>query len=316
MSALPSFPPAEPRRPHERPEPESALGKAAALAQLRSDLVRRFPGAVPVTPTLPRTRRDDPSRAAHLAELRRAAFLWVETNVGQGGLAWLAAWTTLRLADDPLGRPALWIDTHNTLTPGDLTDLEGRLVVVRPADPHEAHVAADIALRAGSFCLVALEMHRALHPTPLARLARLAGARRAGSGVVRAPSSTASSPEESHTPLVLWGEPPPFVAPPSGIARTPFAEAVSALLADPRVALPIHAQHDAEPPSEQPDDSSELPAFRAPHTTDRLRPMDRAADRRPSPPTPRSGRSDLVDSTADDDPRRDDPSSWSSFPRR
>lgn len=305
MSALPSFPPAEPRNLRE---PESALGKAAALAQLRSDLVRRFPGAVPATPTHPRTRRDD----AHLAELRRAAFLWVETNVGQGGLAWLAAWTALRLADDPLGRPALWIDTHNTLTPGDLVDLEGRLVVVRPADPHEAHVAADIALRAGSFCLVALEMHRALHPTPLARLARLAGARRAGSGVARAPSSTASSPEESHTPLVLWGEPPPFVAPPSGIARTPFTEAVSALLADPRVALPT--SH--EPPPEQPDDSPELPPFRTPHTTDRLRPMDRAADRRPSPPTPRSARSDLVDSTADDDPRRDDPSSWSTFPRR
>lgn len=294
-AALPSFPPAASRED----------SRAAALAQLRHDLVRRFPGAVPVTPPTGRSRRDD----AHLAELRRSAFLWVEANVGQGGLAWLAAWTALRLADDPLGRPALWIDTHNTLTPGDLIDLEGRLVVVRPADPHEAHVAADIALRSGSFCLVALEMHRALHPTPLARLARLASARRAGSGVVRAPSSTASAPEESHTPLVLWGEPPPFVAPPSGISRTPFHDVVSALLADPRVVLP----ESPEPPTEQPDDSPELPAFRAPHTTDRLRPMDRAADRRPSPSTARSGRSDLVDSTADHDPDRDSPASFAPF---
>jgi hypothetical protein len=311
MSAQPSFPPADPRLGRES---DSLAGKAAAFAQLRNDLVRRFPGAVPANPTLPHTRRHAGGDEARLAELRRAAFLWVEAGVGQGGLAWLAAWTTLRLADDPLGRPALWIDTHNTLTAGDLVDLEGRLVVVRPADPHEAHVAADIALRAGSFCLVALEMHRALHPTPLARLARLAGARRAGSGIVRAPSSTASSPEESHTPLVLWGEPPPFVAPPSGIARTPFADVVSALLADPRVVLPTHHGDLSAP--EQPDDSPELPAFRAPHTTDRLRPMDRAADRRPSPPPARSARPDLVDSTADHDPDRDDPSAFSPFSSR
>lgn len=302
MSAVPSFPPADSASP---------LGKAAALAQLRSELVRKFPGAVSTPQS--RTRRD--GHEAQLAELRRAAFLWVEANVGQGGLAWLAAWTALRIADDPLGRPALWIDTHNTLTAGDLADLEGRLVVVRPADPHEAHVAADIALRAGSFCLVALEMHRALHPTPLARLARLAGARRAGSGVVRAPASTASSPEESHTPLILWGEPPPFVAPPSGIARTPFAEVVSALLADPRVSTP-EPQPELGSPEAHDDSPDELPLFRAPHTTDRLRPMDRAADRRPPPPTPRSARSDLVDSTADDDPRRDEPPSFPPRPWR
>ncbi|MBI2394725.1 MAG: hypothetical protein HYV09_34470 [Deltaproteobacteria bacterium] len=297
MAALPSLPPLEPTASRE--------SRQAAFAQLRSDLVRRFPGAVALTPPAGPSRARD---GARLSELRRAAFLWVETSVGHGGLAWLAAWTLLRLADDPLARPALWIDTHNTLTPGDLVDLEGRLVVVRPADPHEAHVAADIALRAGSFSLVALEMHRALHPTPLGRLARLASTRRAGSGVHNAPSSTASTPEESHTPLVLWGEPPPFVAPPSGIARTSFADAVAALLADPRVVLPTPAD---VPPSEQPDDSAELPLpqlshFRAPHTTDRLRPLDRAADRRPSPPSPRADRSDLVDSTSDHEPDRDD----------
>jgi hypothetical protein len=282
IAVLPSFPPAASREG----------SRAAAVAQLRDELVRRFPGAMPAPAPTSRARRDE----AHLAELRRAAFLWVEAGVGQGGLAWLAAWTALRLADDPLGRPALWVDTHNTLTPGDLIDLEGRLVLVRPADPHEAHVAADIALRAGSFCLVALEMHRALHPTPLARLARLAGARRAGSG-------TASTPEESHTPLVLWGEPPPFVAPPSGVPRTPFHDVVSALLADPRVEFP-HSPSSPESTADAPSD--ELPAFRAPHTTDRLRPMDRAADRRASPQTSWIDRSHVVDSSADRDPLRDD----------
>lgn len=277
MSAQPSFPP---------PEPQS---RETALAQLRSDLVRRFPAAVAapiVSPAISREARRA-GNAERLAELRRSSFLWLEVTVGQGGLAWLAAWTLLRLSDDSLARPALWIDTHCTLTPGDLLDLEGRLVVIRPADPHEAHVAADIALRSGSFSLVALEMHRALHPTPLARLARLANARRVGSG-------------ESHTPLLLWGEPPPFVAPPSGIARTPFPEAVAALLADPRVSLPIVTESD--------DDQADL-SFRSPHTTDRLRPLDRAADRRPSPPPPRAPRGvdDVVDPAAHAaTPERDD----------
>jgi hypothetical protein len=226
-------------------------------------------------------RANDAARS-RLLELQRASFLWVEVAVGRGGLSWLAAWTLLRLADDPLSRPALWIDTHNTLTPGDLLDLEGRVVVVRPADPHEAHVAADIALRAGSFCLVALEMHRALHPNPLARLARLANARRAGSGVHAHPGVPVSTGHEgeAHTPLILWGEPPPFVSPPSGIPRIAFADATAALLADPRV-IP------GEPPKDhdhdQYNDAARELEWRAPHTTDRLRPLDRAADRRPSP---------------------------------
>lgn len=282
MSAVPSLPPPEPARLAERGE---------RLAQLRSDLVRRFPGAVALAPEAAGPspfRRDDPARAARLAALRNAPFLWTEVAVGQGGLSWLAAWTLLRLADDPLGRPALWIDTHSTLTAGDLTDLEGRLVVIRPADPHEAHVAADIALRAGSFSLVALEMHRALHPTPLARLARLANGRAARI----APS--APSAVDSRTPVVVWGEPPPFVAPPSGIARTPFVEAVAALVSDPRLVLSSPAPADA-PPTAGDEESPDAPPARSPHTTDRLRPLDRAADRRASPPPARPPRPDVVD---------------------
>ncbi len=272
MSALPSLPP---------PEPNS---RELALAQLRNDLVRRFPGAVASPIVAPAARRE--GSAEKLAELRRQSFLWLEVAVGQGGLAWLAAWTLLRLADDPLGRPALWIDTHCTLTPGDLLDLEGRLVVVRPADAHEAHVAADIALRSGSFSIVALEMHRALHPTALARLSRLANARRVGAGT--------HTDGDAHTPLILWGEPPPFLAPPSGIARTPFADAVSALLGDPRLAIPPPRTTDLSEPAHDAD--ADDVAFRAPHTTDRLRPLDRAADRRASPSPPRApARGDLVD---------------------
>ncbi len=269
--------------------------------------MRRFPGVVPLEPEALSTRvpRDTARAREALRAFREAPFLWVEVALGQGGLAWLAAWTSLRLADDPLGRPALWIDTHSTLTPGDLGELEGRLVVVRPADPHEAHVAADIALRAGSFSLVALEMHRALHPTPLSRLARLASARRAGSAPVRAGANEHDAP--SHTPLVLWGEPPPFLAPPSGIPRSSFVEVVSALVTDPRLALP------EEPHAHDPRFTEALvdDAFRAPHTTDRLRPLDRAADRRPSPPSPRSLRPVVDDAalapafTPHDDPRDD-----------
>jgi hypothetical protein len=280
MSAVPSFPPL-------------ATDRAAALSQLRADLVRRFPGAIQPATIARHARGADPHAA-----LRSAPFLWVEIGLGQGGLAWLAAWTLLRLADDPLRRPALWIDTHSTLTPGDLLDLEGRLVVVRPADPHEAHVAADIALRSGSFSLVALEMHRALHPTPLGRLARLASARRGPCGL----SSESSVQGHAHTPLVLWGEPPPFVAPPSGIARTSFVEAVSALVGDPRLVLPSepHA-HDPRFLEPTPDD-----ALRTPHATDRMRPLDRAADRRASPPPPRALGADLVADRCDRDRDRDD----------
>jgi hypothetical protein len=306
MSALPSFPPPEPR----------VESRSAALAQLRHQLVQRFPGAVPAmdvarSPHDLRDRANHASEAARqrLLELQRASFLWVEVPVGRGGLSWLAAWTLLRLADDPLGRPALWIDTHNTLTPGDLLDLEGRLVVVRPADPHEAHVAADIALRAGSFSLVALEMHRALHPNPLARLARLAGARRAGSGVHAKPGVPASTDHEgeAHTPLIVWGEPPPFVSPPSGIPRIAFTDATAALLADPRVippAAPSQMSPEHEPPQEQPHDHA--PAddleWRAPHTTDRLRPLDRAADRRPSPRQWTVAGGDVVDPSSNSSP--------------
>lgn len=271
MSAVPSFPPAE------------MSSRSAALAQLRTDLVRRFPGAIALTPGhAVRARSTDPHAA-----LRSVPFLWVEAAVGQGGLAWLAAWTLLRLADDPLQRPALWIDTHSTLVPGDLLDLEGRVVVVRPADPHEAHVAADIALRAGSFSLVALEMHRALHPKPLSRLARLAASRRAG--------AASGHDGDTHTPLVLWGEPPPFLAPPSGIARTPFGDALSALVGDPRLVLPPAGEHDEQVPFDV--DSQDL-APRTPHTTDRLRPLDRAADRRPSPPPRRLPRPHVDDAAA------------------
>jgi len=280
MSALPSFPPPEPR-----------VDRTTALEQLRHQLVQRFPGAVPATAAAiavpaPHEVRDRATEAARqrLHELQRASFLWIEVAVGRGGLSWLAAWTLLRLADDPLSRPALWIDTHNTLTPGDLLDLEGRLVVVRPADPHEAHVAADIALRAGSFSLVALEMHRALHPNPLARLARLAGARRAGSGVHARPGVPVSTDHEgeAHTPLIVWGEPPPFVSPPSGVPRIAFTDATAALLADPRVHASLPPEASEPGPHDFTSAATDL-EWRAPHTTDRLRPMDRAADRRPSP---------------------------------
>jgi hypothetical protein len=297
MSALPSLPP---------PAPFSeTTSRESALAQLRNDLVRRFPGAV-ASPIVSHPERQAryAGDAQRLAELRRQSFLWLEVTLGQGGLAWLAAWTLLRLADDPLGRPALWIDTHCTLTAGDLIDLEGRLVVVRPADSHEAHVAADIALRAGSFSLVALEMHRALHPTPLARLARLANARRVGTGTHTA--SEHAQGGDAHTPLIVWGEPPPFVAPPSGIARTAFTEAVSALLGDPRVTTPVT---DLSEPNDH--DDPDLTFRRAPHTTDRLRPLDRAADRRPSPPPPRAvPGSDVVDP----DPHRADRDDDAPFP--
>ena len=223
------------------------LDRSASFAQLREDLVRRFPGVVAPPPAAGRGPLLQPS----------GAFAWVECSLGQGGIAWLAAWTLLRVAEDPLGRPALWVDTFGTLTPGDLLDLSGRLVVVRPDDPHDAHVAADIALRAGSFSLVALEMHRGLHPKPLARLARLA--------------TTHTHDGRALTPVVLWGEPPAFVAPPSGVARTAFADAVHALFE----ALARGSDHARTEP---------FPAdWRRPHTTDRLRPMDRAADRRPSP---------------------------------
>ncbi|GAC1352298.1 MAG: hypothetical protein NVSMB1_13780 [Polyangiales bacterium] len=210
--------------------------------------------------------------------------------MGDGGLSWLAAWTLLRLSSDPLGRPALWIDTHCTLTPGDLLDVtfpsatsaghatsagdlaeRGRLVIVRPADPHEAHIAADIALRTGSFSLIALEMHPALHPTPLARLRRLAAAR-VGS--------------DARTPLVVWGEPPAFVAPPSGVPRTSFADALCALFEGASIHAARAARNEGSPAHS-----------RSPHTTDRLRPLDRAADRRPSPPLPRASRYPLVNAT-------------------
>jgi hypothetical protein len=261
--------------PRLEPSPAS---KHDVLAQLRHELSRRFPGAVA-----------PPSQPA--SQLVEAPFLWVEVALGQGGLAWLAAWTRLQLARDPLGRPALWVDTHGTYTAGDLLDLEGRLVVVRPSDPHEAHVAADIAVRSGSFAFVALEMHRALHPTPLGRLARLAGARHG----------------EGRTPIVVWGEAPPFVAPPSGVARTAFLHAVealfSALPADPE---PVDAESSRRDAAYSP--QPEAPPFvvgepergaptRAPHATDRLRPLDRAADRRPSPPAGR-GAGGRVDAAA------------------
>lgn len=239
MSALPRIDP-------------SPASKHDVLAQLRHELSRRFPGAV-----APASQRP--------SELLEAPFAWVEGALGQGGLAWLAAWTSLFLARDPLGRPALWVDTHGTYTAGDLLDLEGRLVVVRPSDPHEAHVAADIAIRSGSFALVALEMHRALHPTPLGRLARLSGARRG----------------EGRTPIVVWGEAPPFVAPPSGVSRTPLLHAVEALFS----AFADEPAH-VEPPPRDAALSERGAPPRAPHATDRLRPLDRAADRRPPPPVP------------------------------
>ncbi len=250
----------------------SPASKQDMLAQLRSELSRRFPGAVAAP-------------AQHPSELLEAPFAWVEVALGQGGIAWLAAWTRLLLARDPLGRPALWVDTHGTYTAGDLLDLEGRLVVVRPSDPHEAHVAADIALRSGSFAFVALEMHRALHPTPLGRLARLAGARLG----------------EGRTPIAVWGEAPPFVAPPSGVPRTPLIHAVEALFS----AFADEPDHVEPPPRDayprpepaaapyvlrerderdQRDQQERGAPTRAPHTTDRLRPLDRAADRRPPPP--------------------------------
>lgn len=221
------------------------------IEQLRHAIVQRFPSAAVV-----------PAGEGRVPSLREPV-LWVEVAPGQGGLAWLAAWTLLQLADDPLGRPALWVDTHTTQYPGDLLDLEGRLVVVRPEDPGEAHIAADIALRSGSFSIVALELHRSVHPTSLARLTRLA---RHDRGLGR-------------TSLVLFGVPPPFLSPPSGVARTSFGAAVTALVGDPRLLSGL-----VPPPSEDPDHvDSRAPPPRAPHTTDRLRPLDRAPDRRPSP---------------------------------
>ncbi len=222
------------------------------IEQLRHALVQRFPSAAVL-----------PAAEGRVPSLREPA-LWVEVAPGQGGLAWLAAWTLLQLADDLLGRPALWVDTHSTYYPGDLLDLEGRVVVVRPEDPAEAHVAADIALRSGSFALVALELHRSVHPTALSRLSRLA--RQHDYRGERGPG---------HTSLVLFGVPPPFLSPPSGVPRTSFGAAVTALVGDRRLVLP---------PIESTTESlEEQHAPRLPHTTDRLRPLDRAADRRPSP---------------------------------
>jgi hypothetical protein len=236
------------------PDPD----RSATFARLRDDLVRKFPGIVAPPPGAERGPLLQPS----------GAFAWVECVAGQGGIAWLAAWSLLRMADDPLGRPALWVDTFGTLTPGDLLDLSGRLVVVRPDDPHDAHVAADIALRAGSFSIVALEMHRGLHPKPLARLARIATT-----------STTSAQNGRALTPVVLWGEPPAFVAPPSGVARTAFPDAVHALFE----ALAARAREE-EGAADHVRTEPIPAAWRRPHTTDRLRPMDRAADRRPSPP--------------------------------
>jgi hypothetical protein len=238
-----------------------STSRASTLDQLRQDLARRFPGSV----------EQSASATAGLkpgSSLLEAPVAWVEVEIGVGGLAWLAAWTLLHVAHDPRGRPALWVDTHGTYTPGDLLDLQGKLVIVRPEDPHEAHVAADLALRAGSFSIVALEMHRALHPKPLARLARLARAHAGGEpGAVR-------------TPLVLWGVAPAFVAPPSGVPRTSFAEATAALVG----ALAGETQH-----------ASDASFIRALHTTDRLRPMDRAPDRRPPPANRAEGGSARAD---------------------
>ena len=245
------------------PQIPAACAEAGRLAQLRQELSRRFPGVVVAPMPDGVDRPACPARTDGQTVLHAPSFSWVEVAIGDGGLAWLAAWTSLVVARDALGRPALWVDTHGTFTPGDLLDLEGKLVVVRPKDPHEAHVAADIALRAGSFSLVALEMHRALHPKPLARLARLASAR--------------AHSDRTRTPLVLWGEPPSFVAPPSGVPRTPFNEASHALYEG-------LAPHPSPPvtPDEEP-----ILFNRAPHSTDRLRPLDRAADRRASASGPR-----------------------------
>jgi hypothetical protein len=298
-----------------------------SLAQLRQELARRFPGVVlgPVDPgggsSSPASTSDRGHEHEAGAQLLHAPFAWVEVAIGDGGLAWLAAWTSLVVARDPLGRPALWVDTHGTFTPGDLLDLEGKLVVVRPHDAHEAHVAADIALRAGSFCMVALEMHRALHPKPLARLARLASAR--------------SSSDRTRTQLILWGEPPSFVAPPSGVPRTPFNEAIHALYeglatgAGDRSGAKIDRhgkscaavfcenlrgdRHDDPDPSAPREEESGF--TRAPHTTDRLRPLDRAADRRASASGPRpvtdDGSGGGVDEHAD---RSDRPARLSAIP--
>ncbi len=269
------------------PRLDPTASKRDALAQLRQELSRRFPGAVAAA-------------AQPASELLAAPFAWVEVALGQGGLAWLAAWTRLLCARDPLGRPALWVDTHGTYAAGDLLDLEGRLVVVRPSDPHEAHVAADIAVRSGSFSLVALEMHRALHPTPLGRLARLAGARRG----------------EGRTPIVVWGAPPPFVAPPSGVPRTPLLHAIEALFSafvdEPAHAEPPSSDAYRRSPQGEPDapwvlrerspntDLERGTPARAPHATDRLRPLDRAADRRAPPPAAASWAAGArVDAAAD-----------------
>lgn len=140
-------------------------------------------------------------------------FAWVEVGLGEGGLSWLAGVTSLLLQNDALRRPTLWIDTHNTLTPEDWSDFEGQLILVRPTEPQEAYAVAEIALRSGAFCCVALEMYRALHPTHLARLAR----------AVHGRSS------QAQTSLIIWGEPTSFVSPPKGAVRIPFKEAVQRL---------------------------------------------------------------------------------------
>jgi hypothetical protein len=253
--------------------------RQATLRQLRDDLVHRFPGAViPTERSVESLARRAPRPRS---PLHQAPFAWIEVGVGEGGLAWLSAWTLMQLASDPLGRPALWIDTHRTYKPGELLDLSGRLVVVQPEDPLEAHVAADIALRAGSFSLIAFEMHRALHPKPLGRLARLAHGEGPGGA------------NEARTRVIVWGEPPPFVAPPSGVARTPFSEAIVAL-AEATFGTEAFEEHDGN----DHDESFARGAFvRAPHATDRMRPLDHAPDRRASSPAALAARREVVERT-------------------
>jgi hypothetical protein len=240
------------------------------MARLRSERLRASAVESPSSSSRSTTNR---------ASLRDATFAWVEVPLGQGGLAWLAAWTALCLDDDPLRRPALWVDTHRTFTPSDLLDLRARLVVVRPEDPHEAHVAAELALRSGAFGLVALEMHPALHPIALGRLARLASARRG----------------DGKSKLVLWGEPPAFIAPPRGIPRSTLADAIAALFeaASDRDLASLNRGVTADAPAQSPtigrdahaayerlSDVRSLDAAVLARAPDRVRAMDRAADRR------------------------------------
>ena len=138
----------------------------------------------------------------------QARMLWIDAPLGTGGLSWLSAWTFLKLQADC--RPALWIDTHRTLVASELSELEDRLVVVRPADPRESLRAAQIGLKSGSFALVAVEMHRHLHPADLANIERMSHAR-------------------SDSQLILWGEPPPFLSPPRQLRPTPIAIARAVL---------------------------------------------------------------------------------------